>query len=120
MPETGDELVYRMHREAAEHLRGQPLPEVRRPTIHYTELPNAKPGDTLYHEWTTYCREVGRWLAEGHEGKWVLIKGETVLGLYDTRQAARAEGLRRYLMESFLVHQIQTEEPVYRIRGFTF
>jgi hypothetical protein len=117
MPETGDDLVYRMHREAAEHCRNQPLPDVKRPTIPYMQLPEAKPDDVLFLEWTTYRREVGRWLAEGHEGQWVLIKGETVLGLCATRTAARAEGLKRYLMESFLVHQIQRDEPIYRLRG---
>jgi len=117
MPETGAELVYRMHREAAERSR-QPLADVQRPTIPHTQLPEAKPDDVLFLEWTTYRREVGRWLADGHEGQWVLIKGDRVLGLYDTRTEARAEGLKQYLMESFLVHQIQREEPVYRLRGY--
>ena len=118
MPETGDELVYRMHREAVERCPSFPLTEVKRRTIHYTQLPEAKPGDVLFLEWNAYRREVGRWLAEGHEGKWVLIKGETVLGLYDTNDAALSEGHKRYFRESFLVHQIQADEPVYRLRGY--
>ena len=118
MPETGDELVYRMHREAAERLPNLPLTDRPRPTVHYTQLPEKKPDDVLYREWTTYRREVGRWLAEGHEGQWVLIKGEAVIGFYETRVAARAEGRKRYWMNPFLVKQIQAEEPLYRVRGY--
>ena len=118
MPETGEELVNRMHREVAERLRDQALPEVKQPTIPYTQLREAKPDDVLCLEWNTYRREVGRWLAEGHEGKWVLIKGKTVVGLYDTWDAAWAEGCKRYLLNPMLVHQIRSREPVYRLRGY--
>ncbi len=96
MPETGDELVYRIHREAAARLPNPPLTDRPRPTIPYTELPEVKPGDVFYLEWNLYRCEVGRWLAEGHEGQWVLIKGEAVTGFYETRAAARAEGRKRY------------------------
>jgi hypothetical protein len=115
MAETVDELIRRMHREAVERL--PPPPEVKRPTVHYTQLSEAKPGDPLYLEWNTYRREVALWLAEGQKGKWVLIKGETVVGLYDTFDAAWAEGCKRYLLTPMLVHQIQSEEPIYRVRG---
>jgi hypothetical protein len=108
-----------MDREAAGRCRNQLLPDVKRPTIPDTQLPEAKPDDVLFLEWTTYRPEVGRWLAEGHEGERVLINGDRVLGLSDTRRAARAEGFKQYLMESFLVHQIQREEPVCRLRGYS-
>jgi hypothetical protein len=42
--------------------------------VHYTELAKAKQGDTFFHEWNGYRREVGRLLAEGQEGRHVLIK----------------------------------------------
>ena len=66
MPETVDDLIVRMHREAIERLQAPPT--VKRPTIHYTQLAEARPGDDFYLEWNTYRREVGRLLAEGHEG----------------------------------------------------
>jgi hypothetical protein len=118
MSKTGDELVYRMHREAAERLHDQPLPPVKRQTIPYTQLAEAKPGDYFFLEWNTYRREVGQLLAEGHEGKWVLIKDQTVVGLYDPMDAARAEGRKRFSRDRFLVEQVQAERPVYRIRGY--
>jgi hypothetical protein len=116
MPESVDELIIRMHREVAE--RSPPLPPVKRPTIHYTQLPEAKPGDDFFLEWNTYRREVGRLLAEGHEGKWVLIKGETVVGVYNSFDEAVAEGGRRFSLDLYMVDQIQTERPIYRIRGY--
>src|ERR1700741_3917299 len=44
------------------------------PRIHYTELGDADPNSQLYVEWSCYKREVGRLLAEGNEGRFVLIK----------------------------------------------
>ena len=118
MDESVRKLVEAIHREAVEASRGQPLPPVEPPTIHYTELPEGRPGEPLALEWNTYRREVGRLLAEGQEGKFVLIKEETIIGLFDSWDAAYAAGLQRYLLEPLLVHQIQTREPILRLRGY--
>jgi hypothetical protein len=84
--------------------------------IHYTELPPAQPGSPLTAERDTYRREAGRLIAEGHEGKFALVKGDQIIGLFDTFEDARAEGLRRYLLAPFLVHQIREWERVIRTR----
>jgi hypothetical protein len=65
-----------------------------------------------------YRREVGRLLAEGHEGKFVLIKGAEIIALYANWDAAREAGLRLFLMEPHLVQQLQFEEPILRVRGY--
>ncbi len=88
-----------------------------RNTVHYTQLAPTRPDSPLATEWETYRREVGRLLAEGHEGKFVLIKGTEIVGLYDTQEAARDVGVQRYLLEAHLIHQVRTEEPILRIRG---
>lgn len=113
--------VEQVHREAIEQGRVEPLPPYE-PTrgVHYTELPEAKPGEPLAEEWNTYRREVGRWLAEGLEGRHVLIKGKEILGIYDTSEEAREVGLKRYLLEPFFVHPIRPEEPFLRIRGINY
>jgi hypothetical protein len=80
--------------------------------IHYTELSPAPPNDPIGVEWETYRREVGRLLAEGHEGKFALIKGNTIVGMFGSKDEATDEGLRRFLMEPWFVHQIRTWEPV--------
>ena len=84
-------------------------------TIPYTELPPARPDSPIATEWETYRREVGRLLAEGQEGRFVLIKGEEIIGIWDGREDANAEGLRRYLLQPFLLHQVRSREPLVRL-----
>jgi hypothetical protein len=86
-------------------------------TIHDTELPRSRPNKPIDLEWETYRREVGRLLAEGHEGKLVFIKGNDIIGVYDTKDEAMDEGRRRYLLDRRLVQQIRTWEPVIRLRS---
>jgi hypothetical protein len=85
--------------------------------IHYTELPRFTDGGPLTVERDFYIREVGRLLAEGHEGRWVLIKGEEIIGIYDTQDEAMDEGRKRYflLRQPYMVHRIQTWERPLRI-----
>ena len=90
-----------------------------RHTIHYTELLPARLDEPLGVEWEFYRREVGRLLAEGYEGKHVLIKGEQILGFFDTARAALEEGYKRFLLrEAFLVHQVQTRERMSRVSWY--
>jgi len=111
-------LVESTRRAALErHCQNPPSPAERPKGIHYTELPEGKPGGVLANEWNTYRREVGRLLSEGQTGRFVLIKDEEIIGLYDTWDAAREVGLQRFLMQPFLVHEIRAEEPYLRIRG---
>lgn len=82
--------------------------------IHYSELkPFPFPGP-LDQEWETYRREVAGFLAEGREGKHVLIFGDRVVGFWDSREEALAEGYQRYWGKPFLVHQVKTYEPLLR------
>jgi hypothetical protein len=92
---------------------------IHRPTkIHYSELrPSQREGEKDV-EWETYRREVGRLIADGHESKWVLIKDDTIIGVFNTLEEVREEGYRRYFPERFLIHQIQTWERVYCIRNY--
>jgi hypothetical protein len=116
--ERGRALVESTHRAALErHCQNPPCSAEQPNGVHYTELPEGKLGDVLGAEWNTYRRDVGRLLSEGQAGRFVLIKDEEILGLYDTWDAAREVGLQRFLMQPFLVHEIRAEEPYLRIRG---
>jgi len=55
---------------------------------------------------------VGRLIAEGHEGKWVLIQGETILGLFDTEDEALDVRAQRFFRQPVLVQRILRREPV--------
>jgi hypothetical protein len=112
------ELLELVRQRDLEQMLKQPAPPSRQPlqpeTIHYTELPEDTSGGPTAKEWNFYRREVGRLLAEGHEGKWVLIVGEEIIGMWDSWDEARAVALDRYLMKSVLIHQVRNREPVLR------
>jgi hypothetical protein len=119
------DLVYEQHRLACEEaIQSGQLREMMenrvRPTIHFSELGPLPAGSPISQEWEFYRREVGRLIAVGHEGKWVLIKGEQILGLFDTRETAMGEGRMRSPMpgEPFLVTQILTHEPITRVSAY--
>jgi hypothetical protein len=111
--ERGRALVESTHRAAVQQHHDF-LPPVEPPTIHYTELPEAKPDSPLYREWEVYRREAARLLAEGNAGRHVLIKGAQIIGIWDTHNEAAAAGYQRFLGQPFLVHQIQESERVLR------
>ena len=117
----GNALLECVPREGWEQALQNPQRPADRPKgVHYTELPEAEPGSPCCNEWNAYRREVARLLREGQGGRHALIKGETIIGIYDTDEAARADGLRRYLREPFLVQPIRAEEPYLRVRGVNF
>jgi hypothetical protein len=109
-----DELMDRLHREAVAQAGLAPLAAAppAEPTVHFTELPEAKPDSPLYREWNTYRREVGRLLAEGGEGRHVLIEDERIIGLWDTHDAAMTAGYQLFSGQPFLVHEVQERERV--------
>ena len=108
-------LPDQVHREAAE-LGRVPLPSPREPTtVSYTELPDGRPDSPIAREWNFYRREVGRLLAEGHEGRWLLIKGEEIIGIWNREEDARAVALQKYPGQPCLIQQVRSREPVMRM-----
>jgi hypothetical protein len=118
MNESPEDLIVRLQREELERIRGRP-PEPVRPqgptTIHYTQLPDAPPDSPLATEWNIYRRVLPRLLGEGQEGKWLLIKHEEIIGIWDTEAEAGAVRLERFLMQPVLVKQVLAQEPILRI-----
>lgn len=118
MTEDGHDLVARVHREAWERYRQQPpSPPPEPPTIHYTELPPAEPGEELGEEWETYRREVGRLLADGNEGRYILIKGKEIIGIWQTQKEAFVAADQRFPLQPYLVHQIKERERLLYMIG---
>jgi hypothetical protein len=111
----GRALIEQMHREYLEKNGYQRLPPSEPETLSYTELPESQPDSPIRREWDLYRREVGRLLAEGHEGHWLLIKGEEIIGIWDTQEEAKAVALARYLMQPCLIQQIRSREPLVRV-----
>jgi hypothetical protein len=49
-----------------------------------------------------------------HAGKFVLIKGNELLGVFDTPDTAISEGAKRFGSQSFLVRQVNpADEDIY-------
>ncbi len=83
--------------------------------IHPWDLPDLPADHILATEWKTFKREVQRLLAEGHEGRCVLIKGDVVIGIWDTSRDAYRAGRERLGLEAFLVQPIHSCEVPVRI-----
>jgi len=84
-------------------------------TIPYAELPPPEPDSPLSREWNFYRGEVGRLLKDGHEGQFVLIKGEQIIGIWGTREEAKTVALQKYLMQPCLIQQVRSREPIVRM-----
>ena len=82
--------------------------------IHYTQIPDPPSDNVLAQEWMTYRREMPRLLAEGQEGRFVLIKGDTLHGIWDKFWDAVAAGRKLYGRGPFMVHEILEWEPILR------
>jgi len=50
-------------------------------------------------------------LLRSAQGKVVLIKGEEIVGIFDTPEQAYAEGLKRFGNTPFFIKAIEREEP---------
>ncbi len=81
-------------------------------------LGDMQPGSPIAPEWATYKRERPRLLAEGHEGRYVLIKGEEIIGIWDTRREAMSVGTQRFGLVPMLAHQIARWERTIRTGSY--
>lgn len=66
----------------------------------------------LEKELQFFAENKTKWL-KAHFGKFVLVKGSELIGVYDNAETAIAEGAKRFGAESFLVRQLNEEKDVY-------
>ena len=69
----------------------------------------------LATEIAAYEREVTRMLAEGGEGRWVVIQGNDVIGVWDSLDDAVQAGDDRFGLLPFLVRQILQKRSIPRV-----
>ncbi len=115
-----DLSIESLQQQEREWLRQHPttrLP-VAEPTIHWSELPAPAPGDRIAVEWNVYRAEVGRLLAEGNAGRWVLIVGEKLIGVWNTEAEARTVRDLRFSKQGVLLRQILERDPIIRGGGY--
>lgn len=82
--------------------------------IHYTQLPDMPSDSALYSEYNTYRRELPRLLAEGLEGRYVLIKGQDIVAIHETSDQSTEAGEELFPDEDFLSQQILEMQPLLR------
>ena len=67
----------------------------------------------LDKEMAFFTKHKNAW-AKNHPDKFALVKGEELIGTFDTAEAAVSEGAKRYGSTSFLVRKInQSDENVF-------
>ena len=64
----------------------------------------------LEHEIETYRRELRRLIAAGEAGRFVLIKGEQVVGIWDTQAQALEAGRQQFGLEAIAVKRIDPRD----------
>jgi hypothetical protein len=79
-------------------------------------LPEGWETGPLAEELKTYQEHLGELLRTA-SGKFVLIKGNEIVDLYDNQEEALNEGYRRYRLKSFMVQRVQRELETYYIGG---
>jgi hypothetical protein len=63
----------------------------------------------LENELQFFAENKAQW-TKAHLGKFVLVKGSELIGVYDNAETAITEGAKRFGAESFLVRQLNPEE----------
>ena len=59
-----------------------------------------------------YDANLAEWLVR-YPGRFVVVKGSSLVGTFDTMEEGFAEGARRFGLDSYLVRRVQEEpEPV--------
>lgn len=58
------------------------------------------------------------WL-ESHSGKFTLIKGDELIGFYDTTDEALKEGAQRFGLQPFLIRRVSPEQEEISIPAMT-
>ena len=79
-----------------------------------TKVPSERRPNTesLNREQAVYETNLPRWL-EDHRNAHILIKGDEVVGFYETRDEVLATGYARFGVVPILVKQVQDSEPIH-------
>jgi hypothetical protein len=81
--------------------------------VHWTELAEDTSDWAYAAEWNYYRRLVGRLVTEGQTGRWLVIKGEALLGFWDTLAEAETY-VRERALRPVLLKRVLEWEPVIR------
>ncbi len=116
MRESLQDVKARMIREAFEAVEYDPPlpppPPPQRTSVHYSELKENRSSDPAAEGWNVYVREVGRLLAEGNEGKWVVIAEGRLIGVYETKGEGHVVIAKGHFTWPAALYQVRSQHPV--------
>jgi hypothetical protein len=72
----------------------------------------------LEQERQYYAEHLAEWLTS-YPGKFVLVKGQELIGVFDTIEDALSEGARRFALEPFLVRRVEKNREDVSIPALT-
>jgi hypothetical protein len=72
----------------------------------------------LEQELHVYDEHLSEWLGQ-YRGRFVLVKGAELVGVFNTVDEALAEGARRFGLSSFLVRRVEPVQEEVRIPALT-
>jgi hypothetical protein len=75
--------------------------------------------DTVLSEERAYYDEQLPNFLSAHAGRFVLIRGRDLLGVYDRQEETLSEGARRFGLSPFLVRRVEQTEPEVSIPALT-
>jgi hypothetical protein len=70
-------------------------------------VPDLPESDPLARAWATFKRQVGPLLAAGQRGRFAVVHGDEVAGVWDTLGEAARAGHERFGVAPFLVQEVQ-------------
>ena len=77
-----------------------------------------EPTTVLSEERDFFDRSLPEWLGK-FPGKVALVKGQELIGVFDSEQNALAEGARRFQLQPFLIRRVQDVPADIRIPALT-
>ena len=72
-------------------------------------------GNGILHVELAYFQERREHLLAEHSGKYALIKGKTLIGTFDTHEAAYEHGVARFGNVPFLIKVVREHDEVIRL-----
>src|SRR5437763_102247 len=85
------------------------------PTVSYTDVPPFPPDAPFAREWNALREAMPRLLADGHEGHSAIVRGDSIIGVYEDRTEALTEALRRFPDGQYLVPYIESRIRVLKL-----
>lgn len=70
----------------------------------------------LARELAAFERAHAGWIEQAQEGRWAVIRGDEIVGLFASLEAGYERGVRQFGTEPFLVKQVLRIEPVETIQ----